>query len=229
MVPGHWSHFPVSLAKTVRDTVLKFAVSKYSPAFSPIQFLKLNLGSVNADAVVIQMFGFRTPFPVRLNLPQRRNSGEMLPMEIRMVGHQIRIKYAAARKVRFRWDWAATHEMDWFPELQTREAIIQHFVEVRTASRRVTKQTQIKLLSENAEFLDAGVGTKVMLTCEMTGLKIAGGSDSIYLLSEQGKTGALRIWTNSNHSYDLDEIEIGSGNGWPTLPTLSEDPFIWQT
>lgn len=116
------------------------------------------------------------------------------------------------------------HEIDWLPEVQSHDQVIAHYAKELAVHRVVPKHERIKRLHSKACFANCGKGTRVRLSAATAGIKVAGGRDSIYLVSEDGEHGSLRLWTSKYQSYSLAKCRIGSIGQWPNMLTLTKCP-----
>ena len=171
------------------------------------------------------MIGFRNPFPVRLPCPVRWGNGEMEPDTIQFDGMTIRITYHARPVTRGWWDGRAIHEIDWLPGLRTPEAVLAHYAEHRPGLNRAQRDR----LERAARFTKCGWGQKVRLSPKTAGIRAAGARDAIYLISEAGLHGSLRLWSSMYQSYRLSQFKIGAVGSWNDLPVIGHEPMTIHT
>lgn len=172
------------------------------------------------------MIGLQNPFPVCIPFPNRWRDGDMEPDTIQFDGQTIRIRYHKRSITRGWWDSAAIHEIDWLPKCRTDKDVIAHFLSELPTSRRITKQEQRKGIVAHAKFTKCGKGTKVRLNPNMAGgLKAVGARDAIYLISNHGDAGALRVWSSPRQSYPLRSFKIGAAGDWPDFLLLTDTPL----
>jgi hypothetical protein len=158
------------------------------------------------------------PFLVCIPSPIRV-SGE--PMEVASAefdGQVVRVAYHKhPGSSRGWWYAAATHEFLWLPDVRTPEQALDHYLAwwneehpdpPLTADQRATAR-------RDAEFVSCGRGVLGYLHPDLMGVRVAGGPHHIYLLSEGGERGALRVPTSLYHGYPLDGFEVLGPAGQP--------------
>lgn len=159
--------------------------------------------------------------------PIRWQCGEMEPDTIQFDGKTIQIQYHENRqRTRGWWDGTALHEINWFPVLKHPDAVITHYVQQLPVNRRRSKREQKERILNQSRFTKCGKGLRVKFTTDMAGLNVAGGLDAIYLISQNGTHGALRLWSSKYQSYSLRGFKVGAIGEWPELLMLSEKPIV---
>lgn len=170
------------------------------------------------------MFGFQNPFPVRLPFPIRWKGGEMKPESLQFDGDIIRVKYPKRAVTRGWWDGATVHELVWLRDVKTIDDIIADFVSMYAATRRSPKYKMKEQLRKNVRLAQADAGARVRISPEHAGRSVAGGQDSIYLVSPDGECGSIRLGTSKYQRYPLGRCTVGRPDQWPEFPELSEQP-----
>lgn len=161
------------------------------------------------------MFGFQTPFPALIPYPVRWQDGEMEPESICMDGTVISVRYKKRESGTRAWyDRAAIHEIHWYAELHTEKDVVDHFRGEHPKAKKIDK----------TKLARCGAGYRIRL--RQTRPAIAGGNEWIYLISENGDCGALRLKSNAWQRYPLAKFRIGSAGQWPELPTLTQSPAL---
>ena len=158
------------------------------------------------------MLELQEPFPVRIPEAIRHMGGPMEVDTVSFDGTVVRVAYRKSSESGMGWWFAATtHEFLWLPDVQSSADVIEHYFRWLADEYPTESLTEkhLSALRDGSEVIACGRGHAVYLSPDTVGLRIPGGKNHIYLISEDGTRGTLRIPDGAYQSYVFAKCEIG--------------------
>jgi hypothetical protein len=128
-------------------------------------------------------------------------------------GTTVRVTYHKHPQPRGWWFARVTHEFLWLPDVRTPDQVLDHYLDWLAEEHDWLAEEHGLLnqeLREEAEFVACGRGLVVYLSPLVAGMRVKGGHHHIYLVSEDGTHGALRIPTSLYHRYPMEKFKVGA-------------------
>ncbi|NNE00879.1 MAG: hypothetical protein HKN47_26490 [Pirellulaceae bacterium] len=148
---------------------------------------------------------------MKMPLPVRWRNGAMEPESISFDGTTIRIRYHKRQGTTRGWyDGAAIHQIDWLKELRTGDDVAAHH-----------RREHDNATFDRTPLVKCGAGQRTRFSRPGE----TGGRAAIYLISENGDHGSLRVWSNHFQRYDMRKFKVGSVGQWPDLLELTPSPI----
>lgn len=157
------------------------------------------------------MIDLKDPFLVRIPEAIRFNSEPMEVDTIEFDGSVVRVTYHKASTSVGWWCARVTHEFVWLPEVRSPEDAVAHYFQWLSDKHpeSALNDKHFAKLRRRVKPVTCGRGQAVYCSPDAAALRVLGGPNHIYLISESGTRGSLRIPDSAYHSYQFERCEVG--------------------